>query len=112
MIRFESVTKRYPDGTIAVDELSLTAPSGQITILVGPSGCGKTTSLRMINRMIEPTSGRIWIDDRDNASVPAAELRRGIGYVLQHAGLFPTARSSTTSRPCRCCSGRASARHD
>jgi osmoprotectant transport system ATP-binding protein len=89
MIRFESVTKRYPDGTVAVDELSLTAPSGQITVLVGPSGCGKTTSLRMINRMIEPTGGRIWIDDRDTTSVPPAELRRGIGYVLQHAGLFP-----------------------
>jgi osmoprotectant transport system ATP-binding protein len=89
MIRFEAVTKRYPDGTIAVDELSLTAPSGQITILVGPSGCGKTTSLRMINRMIEPTGGRILIDDRDTAAVPPAELRRGIGYVLQHAGLFP-----------------------
>jgi osmoprotectant transport system ATP-binding protein len=89
MIRFDSVTKTYPDGTVAVDNLSLTAPSGKITVLVGPSGCGKTTSLRMINRMIEPTSGRIWIDDRDHSSVPAAELRRGIGYVIQHAGLFP-----------------------
>ncbi len=89
MIRFDSVTKRYPDGTVAVDELSLVAPSGQITVLVGPSGCGKTTSLRMINRMIEPTSGRIWLDDRDTSTVPAAQLRRGIGYVIQHAGLFP-----------------------
>jgi osmoprotectant transport system ATP-binding protein len=89
MIRFDSVTKTYPDGTVAVDNLSLTAPSGKITVLVGPSGCGKTTSLRMINRMIEPTSGHIWIDDRDHSSVPAAELRRGIGYVIQHAGLFP-----------------------
>jgi osmoprotectant transport system ATP-binding protein len=89
MIRFDSVTKTYPDGTVAVDNLSFTAPSGKITVLVGPSGCGKTTSLRMINRMIEPTSGHIWIDDRDHASVPAAELRRGIGYVIQHAGLFP-----------------------
>ena len=89
MIRFESVTKRYPDGTVAVDGLSLTAPSGQITVFVGPSGCGKTTSLRMINRMIEPTAGRIWLDDQDTASVDAATLRRGIGYVIQHAGLFP-----------------------
>jgi osmoprotectant transport system ATP-binding protein len=89
MIRFESVTKRYPDGTVAVDHLSLEAPSGQITVLVGPSGCGKTTSLRMINRMIEPTSGRIWLDDRDTSSVAPAQLRRGIGYVIQHAGLFP-----------------------
>ncbi|HEY2167402.1 MAG TPA: ATP-binding cassette domain-containing protein, partial [Jatrophihabitantaceae bacterium] len=63
MIRFESVTKQYPDGTRAVDELSFVAPSGQITVLVGPSGCGKTTSLRMINRMIDPSSGTIWIDD-------------------------------------------------
>ena len=89
MIRFESVTKRYPDGTVAVDSFDLEAPSGQITVLVGPSGCGKTTSLRMINRMIEPTSGRIWLDDRDTSKIKPAELRRGIGYVIQHAGLFP-----------------------
>ncbi|NUR16415.1 MAG: ATP-binding cassette domain-containing protein [Dermatophilaceae bacterium] len=89
MIRFESVTKEYPDGTVAVDALSLTAPTGKITVLVGPSGCGKTTSLRMINRMIEPTGGRILIDDRDTSSIDSAELRRGIGYVIQHAGLFP-----------------------
>jgi osmoprotectant transport system ATP-binding protein len=89
MIRFESVSKKYPDGTVAVDELDVIAPSGQITVFVGPSGCGKTTSLRMINRMIEPTSGRIWLDDKDTGSFSAAELRRGIGYVIQHAGLFP-----------------------
>jgi osmoprotectant transport system ATP-binding protein len=89
MIRFESVSKKYPDGTVAVDELSVIAPSGQITVFVGPSGCGKTTSLRMINRMIEPTSGQIWLDDKDTAGFSAAELRRGIGYVIQHAGLFP-----------------------
>jgi osmoprotectant transport system ATP-binding protein len=89
VIRFESVTKRYPDGTVAVDDLSLEAPSHKITVLVGPSGCGKTTSLRMINRMIDPTSGRIWLDDRDTAKVKPAKLRRGIGYVIQHAGLFP-----------------------
>ena len=89
MIKFEAVTKRYPDGTVAVDGLDLTAPSGQITVLVGPSGCGKTTSLRMINRMIEPTAGRIWLDDVDTATMPTAKLRRGIGYVIQHAGLFP-----------------------
>jgi osmoprotectant transport system ATP-binding protein len=89
VIRFESVTKTYPDGTVAVDSLDLEAPSGQITVFVGPSGCGKTTSLRMINRMIEPTSGTIWLDDKDTAKVPAHELRRHIGYVIQHAGLFP-----------------------
>jgi len=89
MIRFDAVSKHYPDGTKAVDELTLEAPTGQITVLVGPSGCGKTTSLRMINRMIEPTSGRIWIDDQDTSTMDETELRRGIGYVIQHAGLFP-----------------------
>jgi osmoprotectant transport system ATP-binding protein len=89
VIRFESVTKTYPDGTVAVDSLSLEAPSGQITVFVGPSGCGKTTSLRMINRMIEPTSGTIWWDDKDTGTIPAHELRRQMGYVIQHAGLFP-----------------------
>jgi osmoprotectant transport system ATP-binding protein len=89
VIRFEQVGKTYPDGTVAVDALSLEAPSGQITVFVGPSGCGKTTSLRMINRMIEPTSGRIMLDDRDTSSFNKADLRRGIGYVIQHAGLFP-----------------------
>ncbi|WP_090476286.1 ABC transporter ATP-binding protein [Nakamurella panacisegetis] len=89
MIKFDSVTKRYPDGTVAVNDLSLTAPSGQITVFVGPSGCGKTTSLRMINRMIEPSGGTIWLDDQDTGKVPPATLRRGIGYVIQHAGLFP-----------------------
>ncbi|SDI78691.1 osmoprotectant transport system ATP-binding protein [Frankineae bacterium MT45] len=89
MIRFESVTKRYPDGTVAVDSLDLTAPSGEITVLVGPSGCGKTTSLRMINRMVELTSGTIWLDDRDVSKVSPPQLRRGIGYVIQNAGLFP-----------------------
>jgi len=89
MIRFDAVSKHYPDGTKAVDELSLEAPTGQITVLVGPSGCGKTTSLRMINRMIQPTGGRIWIDDQDTSTMDEAQLRRGIGYVIQHAGLFP-----------------------
>ena len=89
MIRFDNVSKRYPDGTVAVDELSLEAPTGKITVFVGPSGCGKTTSLRMINRMIDPTSGSIWIDDTNAADLPAHELRRKIGYVIQHAGLFP-----------------------
>jgi len=89
MIRFEAVSKHFPDGTRAVDDLTFEAPAGQITVLVGPSGCGKTTSLRMINRMIQPTGGRILIDDRDTATMDETELRRGIGYVIQHAGLFP-----------------------
>jgi osmoprotectant transport system ATP-binding protein len=89
MIEFEDVTKRYPDGTVAVDNLSLRIPSGQITVFVGPSGCGKTTSLRMINRTIERTSGTISIDGEDIKSKDPVTLRRGIGYVIQHAGLFP-----------------------
>ncbi|MDO5740747.1 MAG: ABC transporter ATP-binding protein [Ornithinimicrobium sp.] len=89
MIRFESVTKTYDGGTTAVDSLDLEIPRGEITVLVGPSGCGKTTSLRMINRMVDPTSGRILIDDEDVMDRPAAQLRRSIGYVIQHAGLFP-----------------------
>lgn len=89
MIRLDGVTKQYPDGTVAVDDLSLVAPTGKITALVGPSGCGKTTTLRMINRMIEPTRGTITVDDQDVSGMDAAELRRGIGYVIQHGGLFP-----------------------
>jgi osmoprotectant transport system ATP-binding protein len=89
MIRFDHVTKQYPDGTHAVEDLSMQMPTGKITVLVGSSGCGKTTTLRMVNRMIEPTAGTITIDDRDVASLPAHELRRGIGYVIQQVGLFP-----------------------
>jgi osmoprotectant transport system ATP-binding protein len=89
MIRFDDVTKQYPDGTTAVDHLSMEMPTGRITVLVGSSGCGKTTTLRMINRMVEPTSGTITIDDRDVTTLPAHELRRGIGYVIQQSGLFP-----------------------
>lgn len=89
MIRFDHVTKTYPGGTVAVDDLTLEAPRGEITVLVGPSGCGKTTSLRMVNRMVEPTSGTIYLDGVDVASMSTAELRRGIGYVIQHGGLFP-----------------------
>jgi len=89
MIEFEDVTKRYPDGTVAVDSLSLRIPSNEITVFVGPSGCGKTTSLRMINRTIERTGGRISIDGEDINDKDPVTLRRGIGYVIQHAGLFP-----------------------
>jgi osmoprotectant transport system ATP-binding protein len=89
MITFDDVVKVYPGGGTAVDHLSLELPTGKITVLVGPSGCGKTTSLRMINRMVTPTSGRILIDGRDVAGQDEAVLRRGIGYVIQHAGLFP-----------------------
>jgi osmoprotectant transport system ATP-binding protein len=89
MITFENVSKVYPDGTVAVDELTLAAPSGKITTLVGPSGCGKTTSMRMINRLIEPTSGTIELDGVDTQTLDRVALRRRIGYVIQNAGLFP-----------------------
>ncbi|HEY2242513.1 MAG TPA: ATP-binding cassette domain-containing protein, partial [Streptosporangiaceae bacterium] len=89
MITFESVTKRYPGGTVAVDALDLQIPDGQTMVLVGPSGCGKTTSLRMINRLIDPSEGRIMLDGTDISTVEAPQLRRGIGYVIQQAGLFP-----------------------
>ncbi|TDU90214.1 osmoprotectant transport system ATP-binding protein [Kribbella voronezhensis] len=89
MIEFEDVTKQYPDGTVAVEQLSLRIPSNEITVFVGPSGCGKTTSLRMINRTIERSSGRISIDGEDINDKDPVALRRGIGYVIQHAGLFP-----------------------
>ncbi len=89
MIEFQAVSKRYPDGTVAVDELTLTAEERQVTVLVGPSGCGKTTSLRMINRMIDATSGEIRLAGEKITDRDPALLRRGIGYVIQHAGLFP-----------------------
>ncbi|MBT2208341.1 MULTISPECIES: ABC transporter ATP-binding protein [Actinomadura] len=89
MITFEGVTKRYPDGTVALDDVSLECPTGQITVFVGTSGGGKTTALRTINRMVEPTGGRVLIDGQDVRERKPAELRRGIGYVIQHAGLFP-----------------------
>ena len=89
MIRFDRVTKRYEDGTLAVDELSLEVPTGALLALVGPSGCGKTTSLRMINRLIEPSSGTITLDGDDIQTLDRVALRRRIGYVIQHAGLFP-----------------------
>ena len=89
MIEFQAVTKKYPDGTVAVDNLDITVEEGRITVFVGPSGCGKTTSLRMINRMIDPTSGSILLDGKDIRESDPPLLRRGIGYVIQHAGLFP-----------------------
>jgi len=89
MIEFRNVVKTYPNGTTAVNDLSFTAPTGKITALVGPSGCGKTTSLRMINRLIEPTSGHIFIGKEDNATINTIRMRRQIGYVIQSGGLFP-----------------------
>jgi osmoprotectant transport system ATP-binding protein len=84
------VSKRYPGAsTFAIEELSLDVAPGETVILVGPSGCGKTTTMRLINRLIEPTSGRILVDGEDVSTVDADELRRHIGYVIQQIGLFP-----------------------
>ena len=94
-IEFEHVSKHYDTASLksgapgAVDDLSLTVPAGRICVLVGPSGCGKTTTLKMANRLIEPTEGRILIDGVDIAGQDVTELRRGIGYVIQQVGLFP-----------------------
>ncbi|HAW10238.1 MAG: ABC transporter ATP-binding protein [Candidatus Dormibacteria bacterium] len=88
MITFDRVSKRYGRIT-AVGELSLNVASGEIVVLAGPSGCGKTTSLTMINRLVEPTSGTISIDGRDTAGMDVDALRRSIGYVIQQVGLFP-----------------------
>ena len=89
-IRLDQITKRF-DGTAepAVDNLTLDVPRGSVVSLIGPSGCGKTTTLRIINRLIEPTSGSIEIDGEDVTARPVAELRRDIGYVIQQVGLFP-----------------------
>ncbi|MEU1019136.1 betaine/proline/choline family ABC transporter ATP-binding protein [Streptomyces sp. NPDC005900] len=89
MIRFEQVTKRYPDGTTAVDDLSFEVAEGELVTLVGPSGCGKTTTMMMVNRLIEPTSGRIFVNGENIAEVDPVHLRRRIGYVIQQVGLFP-----------------------
>jgi osmoprotectant transport system ATP-binding protein len=89
MIRLERVTKRFGSGLVAVHELDLEVPEGEICVLVGPSGCGKTTTMKMVNRLIEPTSGRIFLDDEDVTGVDPVMLRRRMGYVIQHVGLFP-----------------------
>jgi osmoprotectant transport system ATP-binding protein len=89
MIRLDRVTKRYGDGTEAVGELSLDVPRGALVMLVGPSGCGKTTTLKMVNRLIEPTSGHIYLDGDDVTHVDPVQLRRRMGYVIQQVGLFP-----------------------
>ena len=89
MIRFEQVSKVYPDGTAAVNDLSFEVGEGELVTLVGPSGCGKTTTMMMVNRLIEPTSGRIHVEGRDISGVDPVALRRRIGYVIQQVGLFP-----------------------
>ncbi|MFF5448858.1 ABC transporter ATP-binding protein [Streptomyces sp. NPDC012888] len=89
MIRFEQVTKRYADGTTAVADLSFEVAEGELVTLVGPSGCGKTTTMKMVNRLVEPTSGRVLLGGEDVSAADPVELRRRIGYVIQQVGLFP-----------------------
>jgi osmoprotectant transport system ATP-binding protein len=91
VVAFEHVTKRYSSGSdeAAVNDLTFTIPAGEICVLVGPSGSGKTTTMKMVNRLIEPSAGRVTIDGTDVMSLPAVELRRQIGYVIQQVGLFP-----------------------
>ena len=89
MIEFRAVTKRFPDGTVAVDDFNLVLPSRKTTVLVGSSGSGKTTLLRMINRMVDPSSGSIEIDGEDTSTLEPVALRRRIGYVMQNSGLLP-----------------------
>ncbi len=88
-IRLEGVSKVYPDGTVGVAELDLTFAAGELSVLVGPSGCGKTTTMKMINRIIEPSTGRILLGGEDVTRVDPQQLRRRIGYVIQSVGLFP-----------------------
>src|SRR5438046_10101548 len=92
MIRLERLTRVYatPRGDVtAVDDVSLEVGAGEICVLLGPSGCGKTTTLRMINRLVAPTSGKVFLAGRDTEAADPVELRRGIGYVIQQIGLFP-----------------------
>lgn len=88
-IRFVGVGKTYADGTRAVSGLDLDVRPSELLALVGPSGCGKSTTMRMVNRLVEPTEGQVLVDGTDVAAVDAVTLRRGIGYVIQHVGLFP-----------------------
>jgi osmoprotectant transport system ATP-binding protein len=100
-IRLESVRKQYDDATVAVESLSLDIAAGELVVLIGPSGCGKSTVLRMINRLIEPTAGRMWLGDEEITRVDPVRLRRRIGYVIQNVGLFPhhTVRDNVATVP-------------
>ena len=102
MISLRHVTKRFPGARdVAVDDLSLEIADGEIVVLVGPSGCGKTTTMKMINRLIEPTSGEILVDGQDVMKQDPVQLRRGMGYVIQSIGLLPhrTVRQNMTTLP-------------
>lgn len=89
MIQLKAVEKRYDDGFVALKDINLELHSGHINVLIGPSGCGKTTTMKMLNRLINPTSGEIYIKDKEISTMNPVELRRQIGYVIQHIGLFP-----------------------
>ena len=90
MIRFNNITKTYPGASQpAVRDLTMTVPEGETCVVIGPSGCGKTTAMKMVNRLIEPTSGEIYVGDRNILKQDPVELRRSIGYVIQQIGLFP-----------------------
>lgn len=88
-IRLDNVSKQYPDGTVAVASLTIDVPEGELVAFIGPSGCGKSTTLRMINRLTEPTGGQLWLGGEDVTRVDPVQLRRRIGYVIQQVGLFP-----------------------
>ncbi|WP_239077037.1 ABC transporter ATP-binding protein [Actinocatenispora rupis] len=100
-MRLDGLSKSYPNGTVAVAELSLSVPAGELVTLVGPSGCGKSTILRMINRLVEPTGGHIYLDDEDITDADPVVLRRRIGYAIQDVGLFPhqTVRENVATVP-------------
>lgn len=88
MIQFTNIVKKYRTKTV-IDSFTLTIETGQLVVFIGPSGCGKTTLLKMINKLIQPTSGKIFIDEQDTSTINPIELRRNIGYVIQNTGLFP-----------------------
>ncbi|MCT9095581.1 ABC transporter ATP-binding protein [Haloarchaeobius sp. HME9146] len=88
MIEFDNVTKQYGDGTVAIENISFEVEEGTTTVLVGPSGCGKTTTMKLVNRLIDPTEGTVYFDGTDITELDEIELRREVGYVIQEIGLF------------------------
>ena len=88
MIEFRHVSKDF-HGKVVLSDISMEIPTGELTVLIGPSGCGKTTTLKMINRLLSPSSGEIWIDGKNIETLDKVQLRRRIGYVIQQGGLFP-----------------------